>query len=121
MRPVVAPEGTTAVIWVSLLTTNCAAAPGVKETDVALVKPVPVMMTCEPTIPAVGARPETVGGPTTVKVVVVVAVPPGVVTLMKSGPMGAPAGTKAVIVLSALTTNAAMALPILTELAAVNP
>lgn len=37
-------------------------------------------MTDAPTAPLVGVKPVTVGGPTTVKVVELVAVPPGVVT-----------------------------------------
>ena len=42
------PAGLTAVIWVSLLTLKLAAAVAPNETLVALVKPVPVMVTLVP-------------------------------------------------------------------------
>ena len=63
-------------------------------TAVAPVKFVPLIVTLVPTGPLVGVKPVIVGGAlTTVKLFVLVAVPPGVVTL--SGPVVAPAGTVA--------------------------
>ena len=58
-------------------------------TAVAPVKLVPVMLTVAPTVPLAGVKPVIVG--VTPKLVALVAVPPGVVTL--SGPIVAPAGT----------------------------
>ena len=46
--PLVAPVGTFAVIWVALETLNVAPVPS-KATAVALVKPVPVIVTLVPT------------------------------------------------------------------------
>jgi len=62
-------------------------------TAVAPVKFVPLIVTLVPTAPLVGVKPVIVGGFTTVKLVALVAVPPGVVTLR--GPVVAPAGTVA--------------------------
>jgi hypothetical protein len=62
-------------------------------TAVAPVKFVPLIVTLAPTIPLVGVKLVIVGGLTTVKLVPLVPVPPGVVTL--SGPVVAPAGTDA--------------------------
>jgi hypothetical protein len=64
-------------------------------TAVAPVKFVPLMVTLVPTGPLAGVKLVIVGGAlaTTVKLFVLVAVPPGVVTL--SGPVVAPAGTVA--------------------------
>ena len=62
-------------------------------TDVAPVKFVPLIVTLVPTGPLAGAKLEIVGGLTTVKLPLLVAVPPGVMTL--SGPVVAPAGTVA--------------------------
>ena len=60
-------------------------------TAVTPVKVVPVIVTTVPTSPLVGVKLVIVGD--TVKLVALVAVPPGVVTL--SGPVVAPAGTVA--------------------------
>ena len=64
-------------------------------TEVAPVKFVPLIVTLVPTGPLVGVKLIIVGGAllTTMKLFVLVAVPPGVVTL--SGPVVAPAGTVA--------------------------
>ena len=62
-------------------------------TAVAPVKFVPLIVTLVPTGPPVGVKLVIVGGLTTVKLLALVAVPPGVVTL--SGPVVAPAGTVA--------------------------
>ena len=62
-------------------------------TAVAPVKFVPLIVTLVPTGPLVGVKPAIVGAGITVKLFVLVAVPPGVVTL--SGPVVAPAGTVA--------------------------
>ena len=62
-------------------------------TAVAPVKFVPLIVTLVPTGPLVGAKPVIVGGFTTVKLVALVAVPPGAVTL--SGPVVAAVGTVA--------------------------
>ena len=60
----------------------------------APVKLVPLMVTLVPTGPLAGAKLAIVGALTvTVKLLALVAVPPGVVTL--SGPVVAPAGTVA--------------------------
>ena len=60
-------------------------------TAVAPVKFVPLIVTLVPTGPLVGVKLVIVGGRFIVKLAVVVAVPPGVVTA--SGPVVAPAGT----------------------------
>src|SRR5438445_13728982 len=60
-------------------------------TAVAPVKFVPLIVTLVPTGPLVGAKLVIVGAGTTVKLLALVAVPPGVVTL--TGPVVAPVGT----------------------------
>ena len=62
-------------------------------TAVAPVKSVPLIVMLVPAAPLVGVKFVIVGGVTTVKLVALVAVPPGVVTL--SGPVVAPVGTVA--------------------------
>jgi hypothetical protein len=62
-------------------------------TAVVPVKFVPPIVTVVPAGPVAGVKPVMVGGSSTVKLPVLVAVPPGVVTL--SGPVVAPAGTVA--------------------------
>ena len=64
-----------------------------KVTAVAPVKFVPLIVTLVPAGPLVGVKLVIVGGLSTVKLLALVAVPPGVVTL--SGPVVAPAGTVA--------------------------
>ena len=62
-------------------------------TAVAPVKFVPLIVTLVPTGPLVGEKLVIVGGSTTVKAPLLIAVPPGVVTL--SVPLVAPAGAVA--------------------------
>ena len=62
-------------------------------TAVAPVKFVPLIVTLVPTGPLVGVKLVIVGAGMTVKLVALVAVPPGVVTV--SGPVVAAAGTVA--------------------------
>ncbi len=64
-------------------------------TDVAPLRLVPVITTLAPTGPLVGEKLVIVGAATTVKLLALVAVPPGVVTAIV--PLVAPAGTVAVI------------------------
>jgi hypothetical protein len=93
--PVVAPEGTVAVIWVEELTVKVVALVPLNFTAVAPVRLVPVITTLVPTPPLVGEKLAIVGARTTVKLLALVAVPPGVVTAMS--PVVAPEGTVAVI------------------------
>ena len=62
-------------------------------TLVAPVKFVPLIVTLAPAGPLVGVKLVIVGGLSTVKVLALVAAPPGVVTL--TGPVVAPVGTVA--------------------------
>lgn len=81
--PLVAPLGTVAVICVAELTAKEAEVP-LKATAVAPVKFAPVIITFVPTGPPVGVKELSVGaavGTVTVKLVELLAVPPGVVTL----------------------------------------
>jgi hypothetical protein len=90
--PVVAPSGT--VVWIAVSeTTEKVALTPLKATAVAPVKFAPLIATMVPTGPLVGAKLVMLGGGITVNAPVLVAVPPGVVTL--SGPVVAPAGTVA--------------------------
>ena len=84
-------------------------------TDVAPVKLVPLIWTAVPTGPLVGAKSVIVGGLTTVKLLELVAVPPGVITLI--GPVVAPEGTVAWIVVGELTLYVALTPLKVTELA----
>src|SRR5438128_4957094 len=107
--PVVAPLGTVAVICVSEFTAKEAAAP-LNATAVAPVKCEPLIVTPAPTGPLAGLNELIVGaeGATvTVKLVALVAVPPGVVTLI--GPVVAPLGTAAAICVAAWTATEAAA------------
>jgi hypothetical protein len=106
--PVVAPEGTVAVIWVELFRVNVAAVP-LKATAEAPLKFVPVIETDVPTGPEAGENPEivTVGPDPTVKSVALEAVPPGVVTEIL--PVVAPEGTVAVILVAEFTVKVAAA------------
>jgi hypothetical protein len=106
--PVVAPAGTVAVICVSEFTVNIAVVP-LNLTELTPVKPTPVMTTVVPITPLVGLNDVIANPPlVTVKLVALVAVPPGVVTLM--GPVVAPAGTVAVICVFESTVKAAFVL-----------
>ena len=77
-----------------------------KVTAVAPVKLVPLIVTVVPTAPLVGVKLVIVGGGITVKVLLLVAVPPGVVTL--TGPVVAPLGTVAEIEVSDVTVKVAL-------------
>jgi len=98
--PVVAPAGTVAWTAVSEVTVKVAAVP-LKATAVAPVKPDPLIVTLVPASPLVGEKPEIAGAFTMVNELVLVAVPPGVVTL--TGPVVAPAGTVARTAVSEVT------------------
>jgi hypothetical protein len=77
------------------LTVKVVALVPLNSTEVAPVRLVPVMVTLVPTGPLVGEKLVMVGEPITVKLLALVAVPPGVVTAM--GPVVAAAGTIVVI------------------------
>jgi len=103
--PVEAPLGTVAAIEVDEFTVKPALTP-LNRTALAPVKLVPLMVTIVPTPPLVGEKLVIVGGGMTVKLPALLAVPPGVVTL--SGPLVAPAGTVAVIVVAEPTVKLAL-------------
>src|SRR5213596_330292 len=108
--PVTAPSGTVAVIWVAELTTKLVAATPPNFTEVAPVKPVPWIVTEVPTGPLVGVKDVIVGAVVTVKSDALVAVPPGVVTVIL--PVTAPLGTLAVTRVPApFTENVVAATP----------
>jgi len=90
--PIIVPAGTVAWIAVSEVTVKLAIS-ALNVTEVAPVRFVPLIVTLVPASPLVGAKPVIVGGLTTVNALLLLAVPPGVVTL--SGPATAPAGTVA--------------------------
>jgi hypothetical protein len=90
--PVVALAGAVTCIAVSEVSVKLAALP-LTVTDVAPVKFVPLIATLVPTRPLVGVKLVMVGAGITMKLFVLDAVPPGVVTL--SGPVVAPPGTVA--------------------------
>lgn len=92
IRPVVAPAGTVAVIWVDEFTTKVAAAPS-NRTEVAPVKSVPVITTEVPGRPNPGENDVIAGA--TAKSVALVAVPAELVTLIR--PVVAVLGTVAVM------------------------
>jgi hypothetical protein len=91
--PVVAPEGTVAVIFTEELTTRPGAGVPLNLTELAPVKFAPLMATLAPAPPCAGVKLVIRGA--TMKLVALVAVPAGVVTL--SVPLVALAGTVAVI------------------------
>src|SRR5437764_398983 len=103
--PLVAPAGTVAVIAVAEPTVKLALVP-LNSTALAPVKLVPLMVTLVPTGPLLGVKLVIVGGLITVKLAALLAVPPGVVTLI--GPLVAPAGTVAVIAVAELTVKLAL-------------
>jgi hypothetical protein len=107
MGPVVAVEGTVAVIWVGESTVLVVAATPLKVTEV-VVKPVPlkfvpVILTCVPTGPKAGVNDVIVGAGTTTKSAALVAVPMVFVTLIL--PVVAPVGTVAVIDVAEFTVT----------------
>jgi hypothetical protein len=103
--PVLAPVGTTAVIWVEELTVKLVEATPPNFTEVVPVKFVPTIVTEVPAGPLVGENEVIVGEPAgvTVKFDELVAVPPGVVRLIL--PVCAPEGTTAVIWVFELTVK----------------
>src|SRR5437762_236371 len=103
--PLVAPAGTVAVIAVAEPTVKLALVP-LNSTALAPVKLVPLIVTLAPTGPLPGVKLVIVGGLITVKLAALLAVPPGVVTLI--GPLVAPAGTVAVIAVAELTVKLAL-------------
>lgn len=101
--PLVAPWGTVAVIWAALFTVKDAVVP-LKETAVAPVKFVPLIVTDVPTWPEVGLKSPIVGPALVmVKLPVDVALPFGVVTLIF--PVVAPLGTLAVTCVALFTVK----------------
>ncbi|HEV8488778.1 MAG TPA: hypothetical protein VGQ58_03205, partial [Candidatus Limnocylindrales bacterium] len=111
--PVLAPAGTVALSEPYTTLPKEALTP-LNLTAVAPVKAEPLMVTLVPTGPPVGAKLSRVG--LTLKLVALVPVPPGVVTL--SLPVVAPPGTEVAIVLSFVTLKLA---PVPLNLTAVAP
>ena len=104
-RPVVAPEGTVAVILIDEFTAKLAATP-LNVTNVAPLRLVPLITTEVPTGPEVGENELIVGcALLTWKLALLVAVPPGVVTVMR--PVVAPDGTVVMILVGEVTVKAA--------------
>lgn len=92
--------GTVAVICVPAASTVKLALLPSNITAVAPARLAPLIVTEEPLGPLIGAKPVIAGGGTTLKIPALVVVPPGVVIAM--GPLAAPAGTTAVILLPLL-------------------
>ena len=108
--PDTAPAGTVAVILVAELTEKVVAATPPNFTEVAPVKAVPLIVTTVPTGPLVGVNEVIDGAVVTVKADALVAVPPGVVTVIF--PVTAPLGTLAVTRVPApFTENVVAATP----------
>ena len=104
MGPVVAVAGSVAWIEVGEFTVNVALTP-LNRTAVGPLKLVPLMLTLVPTTPLAGVKLVIVGGLIMVKLVPLVAVPLGVMTLME--PVVAPEGTVAWIEVAEFTMNVA--------------
>ena len=80
--PLPAPAGTVVLTWVAEATVKVALVP-LNATAVAPVRFVPVIVTAVPAAPLAGVKPVIVGGgPAIVKLLVLVAVPSGVVTVI---------------------------------------
>jgi hypothetical protein len=109
---VIAPAGTVAVILIDVLTMKAPAVP-LNVTADAPAKLTPFIVTLVPTTPLAGAKLVIRGA--TVKLVVLVAVPPGVVTAI--GPVVALPGTVIVILTLELTVKGAVRPLSLTEVA----
>jgi hypothetical protein len=104
--PIVAPAGTSARIELAESTMKPALTV-LKVTAVAPLRFVPLIVTMVPTGPLVGVKLVMVGaGVVTVKLVVLLTVPPDVVTLM--GPVVAPLGTVAEIEVEEVTVKLAL-------------
>jgi hypothetical protein len=109
--PVVAPEGTVAVICVAELTVNVVALAPLNLTAVAPVRFVPVIVTDAPTAPLAGEKVVIVGADAlTVKLDALIAAPIGVVTAIV--PVVAPEGTTAVICVAELTVKVVALTPL---------
>src|SRR6266571_3373018 len=106
--PLVAPVGTVARICVLESTVKLATAVPLKATAVAPLKLFPLIVTVVPTGPLIGLKELIVGGEAvTVKLLALVAVPAGVVTLID--PLVAPVGTVARICVLESTVKLATA------------
>src|SRR6218665_401030 len=118
--PETAPPGTSAVIWVSLSTSNREEEMPPKRTVLVPVKPVPVSVTRVPSAPLAGERPVTAGGGRTVREALDVALPTELVTWM--APLVAPGGTQTVNVPSPDEEKYLAGMPLkLTRVMPVNP
>ena len=100
--PVVVPAATTAVICDAELTVYEAASVPLNFTAVAAVRFVPEIVTFVPTTPAPGDTKVIVGGWTTVKLPLDVALPPGAVT--ETVPLVVPSATRAAVICVAEST-----------------
>ena len=76
MKPVVAPVGTVAAMEVAEVRVSAVEGTPLNVTEVVPPRLVPVSVTLVPTTPETGVKLVIVGGPITVKVPVLVAVPP---------------------------------------------
>ena len=110
MAPVVVPDATTAVMVVALTTVKDAAAVPLNVTALALVKFVPVSVTCVVTPPRSGVNEVIVGAGMKVNVAALVAVPPAVVTVIF--PVVVPVATIAVICVALTTLKEAASVPL---------
>src|SRR5439155_364172 len=110
MSPVVAPLGTVAWMAVGEVTEKLTALVPLNVTAVVPVKAVPLIVTVLPTAPLVGVKLVSVGAGITVKAVALVAVPPGVVTLI--WPLVAPLGTVAAIEVEEVTVKLTALVPL---------
>lgn len=108
--PVVELEGTIAVICVAECTVNEVAAIPLNDTAVAPEKLEPVIVIDEPADALEGEKDDIVGGITTVKLVELVTLPPGVVIAMV--PVVAPVGTVAVMLVALFTVKVVAAVPL---------
>src|SRR5581483_1068345 len=104
MGPAAAPGGTVAEMAVGDTTAN-GASTDPNETSMTSTKLAPESFTTSPTAPDAGANEVSSGARTTLKAVELVAVPAGVVTLIR--PLMAPSGTTAVICELESTVNTA--------------
>ena len=111
IRPVVAPDGTFALIDVLPVTVRVRATLPLNLTIALPPKFVPVIVTHVPTGPLAGEKPVTVGATAvTVKLELLVAVPPLVVT--EIAPVVAPDGTLAVIDVLSVTVRVYATVPL---------
>jgi hypothetical protein len=108
--PLVAPAGTVALILVALATVNTAPVP-LNLTELALENPIPSIATAVPTLPLFGEKPVMVRpAPVTVKLMGLVPVPAGVVTVIR--PEVAPAGTVVWMFPGPMTVNGVANVPL---------